>query len=65
MKLEWDPDYVPKVKLGLHIVQIVLAFVAWCLELAVFNGKGAKVVGYNGWTFGVVGLRQLRFISRW
>lgn len=51
---EWDPDYVPKVKLGLHAFQVVLVFVLWCLELAVFNGKDAEITGLNGWTFGVV-----------
>ena len=51
---EWDPNYVPPVKLGLHCAQILLSFVLWCLELAVFNGKGSKIVGTNGWTFGVV-----------
>ncbi|PNY25484.1 Uncharacterized protein TCAP_04574 [Tolypocladium capitatum] len=49
--LEWDPDKVPGVKLGLHSSQIVLSFVAWCLEIAVFVGKDAKVVGNNAWTF--------------
>lgn len=52
--LEWDPDHVPKVKLGLHVAQILLAFAAWCLELGVFTG--GKVVGLNGWTFAVVRL---------
>ncbi|KAL6849325.1 hypothetical protein ACO1O0_008864 [Amphichorda felina] len=50
---EWDPNYVPPVKLGLHCAQILLSFVLWCLELAVFNGKDSKIVGTNGWTFGV------------
>ncbi|KAJ3478307.1 hypothetical protein NLG97_g8613 [Lecanicillium saksenae] len=49
--IEFDPDRVPFIKLGLHIVQIVLAFVLWVLEIAVFTGKGSKVVGNNGWTF--------------
>lgn len=55
MKLEWDPDYVPGVKLGLHTAQIVLSFVLWCLEIAVFRADDAEIVGQNGWTFGVVG----------
>ncbi|KAJ6781154.1 hypothetical protein PWT90_07865 [Aphanocladium album] len=49
--IEFDPDRVPLFKLGLHIAQIVLAFVLWVLEIAVFTGKGSKVVGNNGWTF--------------
>lgn len=51
---EWDPNYVPPVKLGLHCAQVLLSFVAWCLELAVFAGEDAKITGRNGWTFGVV-----------
>lgn len=54
VSMEWDPNYVPPVKMGLHAAQLVLTFVLWCLELAVFNGKDAKIVGKNGWTFGVV-----------
>ncbi|KAK2595174.1 hypothetical protein QQS21_007134 [Conoideocrella luteorostrata] len=53
MGLEIDPDLVPKIKLGLHCAQILLALVGWCLSIAVFTGKDAKVVGNNGWTFGV------------
>ncbi|KAG6033164.1 hypothetical protein E4U41_006979 [Claviceps citrina] len=53
MGLEFDPDLVPKAKLGLHCAQILLAVIAWCMELAVFAGKDAKVVGNNGWAFGV------------
>ena len=52
--LEWDPNYVPKVKLGLHIVQIFLSFVIWCMEIAVFKGHNSNVTSQNGWTFGVV-----------
>ena len=51
---EWDQNYVPPVKLGLHCAQIVLSFVLWCLAIAVFAGEDSKVVGTNGWTFGVV-----------
>lgn len=49
--IEFDPDRVPTIKLGLHIAQIVLSFVLWVLEIVVFTGKGSKVVGNNGWTF--------------
>ncbi|KND93565.1 hypothetical protein TOPH_01517 [Tolypocladium ophioglossoides CBS 100239] len=51
--LEWDPSYVPGVKLGLHSFQIIFSFVAWCLEIAVFVAKDAKIVGNNAWTFSV------------
>ncbi|KJK93439.1 hypothetical protein H633G_02640 [Metarhizium anisopliae BRIP 53284] len=53
MGLEFDPDLVPRIKLGLHCAQILLALVGWCMGIAVFTGKDAKVVGNNGWTFGV------------
>ncbi|GAO16861.1 hypothetical protein UVI_02011820 [Ustilaginoidea virens] len=53
MGLEFDPDLVPRIKLGLHCAQIVLALVAWCMAIAVFSGKDAKIVGNNGWAFGV------------
>lgn len=55
MGIDIDPDLVPPVKLGLHCGQVALSLVVWCLEIAVFTGKDAKVVGNNGWTFGVVG----------
>lgn len=53
MGLELDPDLVPKLKLGLHSAQILVALVGSCMGIAVFVGKDAKVVGNNGWTFGV------------
>ncbi|KAF5523741.1 hypothetical protein CGCA056_v004740 [Colletotrichum aenigma] len=51
--LDFDPEYVPGVKLGLHIFQFILSFVIWGLEIAVFRADNAKIVGNNGWTFGV------------
>lgn len=51
--IEIDPDLLPKLKLGLHCGQIVLSFVLWCMEIAVFRGEKAKITGLNGWTFGV------------
>jgi hypothetical protein len=54
VSFEWDPHYVPNVKLGLHCAQIVFSFVLWCLAIAVFRGEDAQIVGLNGWTFGVV-----------
>lgn len=54
VNFEWDPDHVPIAKLALHGAQILFAFTLWCMEIAVFNAKGASVVGDNGWTFAVV-----------
>jgi len=51
--LELDPERIPLFKLIFHILQIVFAFVLWCLEIAVFKNSSAKIVGKNGWTFGV------------
>ncbi|KAM4056348.1 membrane-associating domain-containing protein [Hirsutella rhossiliensis] len=51
--LEWAPEYVPHVKLGLHTAQIFFGFTIWCLEIAVFVGRDAKVVVNNAWTFAV------------
>jgi hypothetical protein len=59
---EWNPDLTPKVKLGLHAAQVLLVFVIWCLELAVFNGEDAEIRGLNGWTFGVCFLSILAWI---
>lgn len=54
VSMEWDPDFVPGVKLGLHSAQILLSFTAWCLEIAVFVARDARIVGNNAWTFSVV-----------
>ncbi|KAG5981641.1 hypothetical protein E4U55_002726 [Claviceps digitariae] len=61
MALDFDPDLVPKAKLGLHCAQILLAFIAWCMEIAVFVGENAKVVRNNGWTFAVSSSQNLQF----
>ncbi|EON97556.1 putative chaperone-binding protein [Phaeoacremonium minimum UCRPA7] len=50
---EWDSEQIPGYKLGLHILQILFAFTAWCLEIAVFRADDSKVNGRNGWTFAV------------
>lgn len=52
-EFEWHPESVPSLKLGLHIAQIVLAFVVFALEISVFRDDKAEIVGNNGWTFGV------------
>lgn len=54
---EIDPQLLPNLKLGLHSFQIILGFLAWCLEIAVFRGDTSRIVGLNGWTFAVVSLR--------
>ncbi|GKT49178.1 uncharacterized protein ColSpa_09359 [Colletotrichum spaethianum] len=51
--LDINPELIPGIKLGLHSVQFVLSFVIWALEIAVFRADNAKIVGNNGWTFGV------------
>ncbi|KAK2040484.1 hypothetical protein LZ31DRAFT_474440 [Colletotrichum somersetense] len=51
--LDINPELIPRIKLGLHSVQFVLSFVIWALEIAVFRADNAKIVGNNGWTFGV------------
>ncbi|KAF7560981.1 hypothetical protein G7046_g3178 [Stylonectria norvegica] len=53
MLFEFDPDLVPRVKLAIHGAQILFAFVAWCLEIAVMRSKKSEVTGQNGWAFGV------------
>lgn len=51
---EWDPENVPLVKLGLHIAQVVFAFVVFCLEISVFRDDKAIINGNNAWPFAVV-----------
>jgi hypothetical protein len=51
---EIDPQILPNLKLGLHSFQIVLGFLVFCLEIAVFRGETSRIVGLNGWTFAVV-----------
>ncbi|TPX08156.1 uncharacterized protein E0L32_001948 [Thyridium curvatum] len=52
-EIEFNPERVPLTKLILHVLQFVMSFVIWCLEIAVFRGDGAKIDGNNGWTFAV------------
>ncbi|KAH6845576.1 hypothetical protein B0I37DRAFT_188668 [Chaetomium sp. MPI-CAGE-AT-0009] len=51
--LEFDPERTPMFKLIFHSLQIVFAFVSWALGIAVFRADGSRIVGNNGWTFGV------------
>jgi hypothetical protein len=52
--LELDPEHIPTFKLVFHSLQILFGFVSWALEIAVFRADKSKIVGNNGWTFGVV-----------
>lgn len=61
--MEFNYSHIPRYKLGLHIAQILFAFTAWCLGIAVFRAEGAAVAGGNGWTFGVVCLLLPREIK--
>ena len=54
MGFEWDAELVPSVKLGLHTVQIIFAFVVFVLEIIVFRDSDARINGQNGWVFGLV-----------
>ncbi|KAK3299408.1 uncharacterized protein B0H64DRAFT_388395 [Chaetomium fimeti] len=51
--LEFDPERIPMFKLIFHSVQILFGFVSWALGIAVFRAEGSRIVGNNGWTFGV------------
>jgi len=52
-RIELNPEQVPLYKLILHSIQIVLVFVIWCLEIAVFRGEDSTINGNNGWVFGL------------
>lgn len=52
--LEWDASYVPAVKLGIHVLQIVFAFAVFVMEIVLFRAEDAVINGRNGWTFGLV-----------
>lgn len=52
--VEWDADYVPGVKLGMHCMQILLGFVIFILEIILFRSDDAVINGNNAWPFGLV-----------
>ncbi|KAI0004008.1 hypothetical protein F4779DRAFT_621548 [Xylariaceae sp. FL0662B] len=52
-KLDFDPEKVPNVKLGIHIAQFVLGIVVFVLEIVLFRADDAVINGNNGWTFGL------------
>jgi hypothetical protein len=50
-KIEFDPEQIPKVKLILHGIHGVLAFIIFVLEIVVFRAQDSRITGNNGWTF--------------
>ena len=52
--MQINPDRLPTYKLIFHILQIVLSFVSWCLEIVVWHDKDSSVTGPSGWAFAVV-----------
>jgi hypothetical protein len=56
--MEFGVQHIQNGKLGLHIAQAVLIFVAWILDIAVFRSS-ANVDGRLGWNFGVVSFASL------
>ncbi|KAJ2968642.1 hypothetical protein NUW58_g10180 [Xylaria curta] len=51
--LNINPDRVPNIKAALHAFQAVLAVVIFALGIVVFRDGDAKIVGNNGWPFGL------------
>lgn len=60
---ELDPEKIPLFKLIFHVAQIVLAFVVWCLEIAVFKADKVPINGQNGWTFAVVRFPMVEVVA--
>lgn len=52
-EFEWDPEQLPNLKLGLHVAQMLFAFIIFCLEISVFRTADSLIVGNNGWPFAV------------
>lgn len=63
-EMEWDADYVPNVKLGLHSFQLIFGFVIFILEIILFRTDDASINGNNGWPFGLVSSRFPQAKSR-
>jgi len=61
----FNPERVPTAKLATHALQIVLAFVGWCMEIAVFVNDEAVITGQIGWTFAVVCLPRFAVDPRY
>ena len=51
--MEFEVHNIQKIKLVVHIVQLVLIFVSWVLEIVVFRSS-ANIDGRPGWYFGLV-----------
>jgi hypothetical protein len=51
--MEFSPHHFQHIKLALHIAQLVIIFVAWAIEIAVFRSS-AHIDGRAGWYFGLV-----------
>lgn len=51
--MQLNPDRLPTYKLIFHILQIVLSFVSWCLEIVVWHDSDSTVTGPSGWAFAV------------
>ncbi|KAB5545704.1 hypothetical protein GE09DRAFT_216947 [Coniochaeta sp. 2T2.1] len=52
-EFEWDPENLPVLKLGLHIAQVLFAFVAFALGISVFKDADSAIVANNSWAFAV------------
>lgn len=59
-KFDIGPDRVPPLKLGVHVGQIVLAFIIFVLEIVLFRTDDAKIESRNGWVLGLVCRHRLR-----
>ncbi|KAI2623400.1 hypothetical protein GGS21DRAFT_339691 [Xylaria nigripes] len=52
-RLTPDPDNVPRNKLIVYAAQVVLGLTIFILEIVVFTAQDSKIVGNNGWPFGL------------
>ena len=51
--VEFDVHNLQKIKMFVHIAQVVVIVVAWIMEIVVFKGAD-KIDGRPGWYFGLV-----------
>ena len=51
--MQFEPHYFPVAKLSVHVAQLLIIFVAWILEIAVFRSS-ASIDGRAGWYFALV-----------
>ncbi|KAI0198996.1 hypothetical protein F4808DRAFT_224329 [Astrocystis sublimbata] len=52
-KLNINPNRVPNLKGALHLFQLILALTIFILEIILFRAEDSKIVGNNGWPFGL------------